>query len=225
MNSPKKQVFKGKNPILSKLILWIILTLTASFGAYLANYALVFHLKSATFSWFGVWFALFGLAFQFWTIGLSVEDKEKGPFSITAIPEITAEILIISGLLLYSTNVYFMVGWIFLYPFYINLRTDKTKQRLYRPTLNFLCNYIQPRSKFNYQKATNQLSIDFLMTSISFLILDTIREYSVLKAIQPNYPPLVMFIVSALLFILVKIVSNPKNTNPSQPTTSKNNYE
>lgn len=217
----KKQIFEGENPLKIKLILWIILTLSTYIGAYLANYAMVFHLKSAIFSWFGIWFALFGHAFQFWTKGLSIEDRSKGPYSITAIPEITAEILIILGLFLYSTNVYFVVGWIFLYPFYINVRSDIAQKRLYRPTLNFLSNYIQPLYKFNFQKAAILSSFDFLMTCISFLILDVIREYSVSKAIQPNYIVVVMFISSALFFILTKTVSNKKNTNSSQPTHSK----
>ena len=225
MNTPKKQIFTEENSHFRKLILWIILIFVASFGCYTANYALVFHLKSAIFSWLGVWLALFGLAFQFWTKGLSPKDGKKGPYSITSIPAITAEVLVIMGMLFYTTNIYFMVGWIFMYPFFINLRLDKTNQKLFRPRLNFLSNYKEPIEKFNYKTAISFTAFDFFLTSTGFLILDIIREFSVKKIIQPNIYALIVFIFSVVVFILSRIISNKENTNTSQPTNSKKNYE
>jgi hypothetical protein len=210
MNTTRKQVFSGGKPLKMKLILWIILTLLASIGAYLANYALIFHLKSAIFSWFGVWFALFGLAFKFWTKGLSLEDRNKGPYSITAIPEILSEVLIILGVFFYTVNIYFILGWIFIYPFYINLRSTKTNQKIYRPTINFLANYIETQGRTNFKLAFKLTSLDFLTTSTSFLIIDGIREFSVFKRIQPNNLAWFMFVVALATFVLSKISSKPK---------------
>lgn len=225
MNTPKKQIFTEENSILRRLILWIILILVASLGCYIANYALIFHLKSAILSWLGVWLALFGIAFQFWTKGLSPKDNQKGPYSITSIPEIAAEVLVILGILLYTTNIYFIVGWIFMYPFFINLRSSKTTQKLHRPRLNFLSNYKEPTEKFNFIIAISLTALDFMLTSLGFLILDLIREFSVKKIIEPNIYALIVFIVSVVVFILSRIISNNENTNPSQPTHSKKNYE
>ncbi len=225
MNTPQKQIFTEENSILRRLILWIILILVASLGCYLANYALIFHIKSAILSWLGVWLALFGLAFQFWTKGLSPKDDQKGPYSISSIPEITAEVLIIMGILFYTTNIYFIVGWIFIYPFFINLRSSKTKQKLHRPRLNFLSNYKEPTEKFNYKLAISLTALDVTLTSFGFLILEIIREFSVKKIIKPNIYVLIVFIISIVLFILSRILFNTENTNPSQPTHSKKNYE
>lgn len=214
----------------------VLLFLLAIPAVFLANYAMIYPMKAAAFSWMGMGLSVLGAMIRAYTIGTTPKgtsgrntDKQvaeqlnsTGIYSVVRHPLYLGNFFMWIGIVVYTLNPAFVIIVCLLYWVYYE-RIMFAEERFLEKQFGQLyldwslkapafiprfSGFVSPSVKFSLISVLRREYSGWLATVFGFVFVDVLREYSVRSQLENYKYSLMVLVVSVVITLILRTLKH-----------------
>ena len=216
MNNDKTNDHRVQMAKSSRLILWIIGSITAIIGAYYSQFGILFHLKSALLTWFSSWFLAFGWILQTWyyaTIDEEKAESSSGIMSLSSNPLMLSDYLMISSLITMALHPVIFISWIIFVKIFMQYMMTGRVHLVFYKIENFtfkIGQYRESGHKLNIAKGLKSSSVTAIFALIILMVVLALRSRVINRALPIEVETGGILLLTVFIFIKIYLTINQK---------------